>query len=80
MAKEFKYFYTCHMCGVEYQMGLHIYDSKHIATYKLDVCKSCYVGNWDGWAPHYEEKLIAHLKEKSIPVPERNEKGWYPRG
>ncbi len=70
----------CQMCSSSYQMGRHIYDGKHIARYNLDVCKTCYDGNWDGWAPHYEEKLLAHLKEQNISVPERNEKGWYPRG
>jgi len=78
--EDFKNFCTCQMCGSEYQMGPHVYAGKHIATYDLDVCKSCYEGNWDGWAPHYGEKLVAHLKEKGIPIPEKNEKGWYPRG
>jgi hypothetical protein len=61
-------------------MGPHIYEGKHIAIYELDVCKSCYDSNWDGWAPHHEEKLIGHLQAKGIPIPDRNDKGWYPRG
>lgn len=80
MAEDFKHFCTCQMCGSKYQMGRHIYEGKHIAAYDLDVCKGCYEGNWDGWAPHYEERLVSHLKEKGIQIPKRNEKGLYPRG
>lgn len=69
----------CFMCDSEYQMGPHRYDGKYIPRYKINVCKICYGGNWDGWAPHYEDKLIEHLKKESIPIPEKNEKGWFPR-
>ncbi len=70
---------TCQMCGLDYQMGPSKYEGKYISRYKLNVCNKCYEGNWDGWAPHYEEKLLAHLKEKNISAPERNKEGWYPR-
>jgi hypothetical protein len=80
MSQNFKNICACQMCGSKYQMGPQIYEGKHIVAYDLDVCQSCYDGNWDGWAPHYEGKLLAHLREKSMPVPERNEKGWFPRG
>jgi hypothetical protein len=76
---EFKHMYLCQMCGAEYHMGAHRYDGKHIPRYNLDVCKSCYESNWDGWAPHYESKLVEHLRKQNLPLPERNEKGWYPR-
>lgn len=61
-------------------MGRHIYDGKRIAKYKLDVCKTCYEANWDGWAPEFESKLLAHLESNGIPIPKRNENGLYPRG
>lgn len=71
--------FTCDMCGSKYQFGNHVYDGKRIPRYKLDVCMTCYEGNWDGWAPHFERRLEDHLKNHNIPPPERNEKGWYPR-
>lgn len=67
-------------CGNQsFQMGHGLYDGKYIRRYDISVCMSCWRGNWDGWAPHYEKLLIAHLKEKGLPIPERNEKGWLPR-
>jgi hypothetical protein len=80
VTEEFKHICTCQMCGIKYQMGRHIYEGKHIATYDLDVCSICYQGNWDGWNSSYEQKLLSHLKEKKLPIPKRNEKGWLPRG
>lgn len=60
--------------------GPHLYEGLYIPRYGITVCrKYCYEGNWDGWAPHHEEKIIATLREKKLPIPERNEKGWLPR-
>ncbi len=70
---------TCELCGQKYQMGPHKYDGKYIPRYKLGVCKTCYQNNWDGWAQHCEEKILTHLKEKGIDVPQRNEQGLLPR-
>jgi hypothetical protein len=39
----------------------------------------CYEGNWDGWSKTYEDKIIKHLREKDLEVPERNENGLLPR-
>ncbi|MDO8734798.1 MAG: hypothetical protein Q7K21_06535 [Elusimicrobiota bacterium] len=77
--KSEKFMYQCFMCGRKYQFGPHKYDGKHIPQYKIDVCLSCYKNNWDGWAPHYEKKLISHLEEKRLPIPKRNKEGWFPR-
>lgn len=70
---------SCSLCGRQFQFGPHRYDGKHIPRYQITVCMSCWDGNWDGWAPHLEERLIAHLQQKGIPIPERNAKGWLPR-
>jgi len=67
------------MCGGEYQFGPHKYEGRSIPRYKVKVCDICYNANWDGWAPEYENKLIAHLKKVGLPIPERNEKRWLPR-
>jgi hypothetical protein len=70
---------VCDLCGNQFQMGPHRYDGKWINRYQLSVCRSCYNGNWDGWGPFAEEKLIPHLKMKGIAIPERNDKGCIPR-
>lgn len=75
-----KFMYKCFMCDTEFQMGPHVYNGRYIKRYNISVCSACYTASWDGWAPHYEERLIAHLKEKGLPIPERNEKGKLPRG
>ncbi len=76
---EHKVAYACFMCGSQFRMGPHVYDGKHIHSYDISVCKSCYDGNWDGWASHNEQRLLAHLKERGLPVPKRNEKDRLPR-
>lgn len=74
-----KIIYSCALCENQFQFGPHFYDGKYISRYQITVCMSCWTGNWDGWAPHLEERLIAHLQEKGLPTPERNAKGWLPR-
>jgi hypothetical protein len=74
-----KFMFTCQLCSDSYQMGRHIYDGKQIPRYQLGVCKPCYDGNWDGWGSDHETKLLFHLKEKGLPVPERNKNGLLPR-
>lgn len=69
----------CELCGSPYQAGQGVWTGQTIARYKLSVCNSCYNANWDGWAPVWEEKFIAHLRAHGIPLPSRNEKGWFPR-
>ena len=69
----------CFTCGTQYQFGSGRYDGKHIARYGIDVCRICYDANWDGWAPHYGEKIIAHLKIVNRPIPGMNADGFLPR-
>jgi len=76
---EDKFMLQCFMCRKEFQFSPHIYAGRHIPAYNITVCDTCYKSNWDGWAPHYERKLIEHLKKENLPIPERNEKGWLPR-
>lgn len=76
---EIEFKHTCFMCGSKFRYGLHVYDGQHIPQYQITVCRLCYEGNWDGWAPHLEEKLLKHIKKKGLQVPKRNEKGLFPR-
>lgn len=71
--------YACFVCGRRFQFGPSIYAGKHIRAYEIEVCAGCYEGNWDGWAPHIEAKLIPRLEAKGLPIPARNQKGWLPR-
>jgi hypothetical protein len=70
---------TCDLCNKRFQFGPHAYDGKYIGAYKLTVCGSCWQANHDGWSPSLEPKFIAHLEAHSIPLPDRNAKGWFPR-
>ena len=60
-------------------MGPQIYDGEYIQRYDLYMCSPCHTGNWDGWNPGYEHKLVEHLQAKGLPIPERNARGWFPR-
>jgi hypothetical protein len=75
-----KIMYPCFSCGREYQFGPHIYDLRVIPSYKISVCKSCFDANWDGWAPHLQDKLLQHLQAQGIQPPPRNQNGLLPRG
>jgi hypothetical protein len=70
----------CQLCNSEFQFGPHFYNGKVISTYKLTLCMSCYDGNWDGFAPQYEAIFEKHLTDHGIPIPQKNIRGWYPRG
>lgn len=69
----------CFICERRLRTGRGVYDGRYIKLYDFSVCNACYDSNWDGWAPYYDKALITHLKEKHLPIPKRNEKGWFPR-
>lgn len=71
-----KLFETCFFCGRRFQMGPNRNDGKWLGHFEISVCRQCYKGNWDGWAPHYEAKLVPHLQSKGIRLPARNEAGF----
>jgi len=76
-----KFMFSCDVCGKQYQHGPHRHEGHRLELYGgIFCCDSCWEGNWDGWAPHCEQVLLKHLKEKGIPEPKRNKKGWLPRG
>ena len=79
MTKE-KFMFICDVCSKTYQHGPHRYEGHRLELYgDIFCCDSCWQGNFDGWAPHYEHALLEHLNQKNIPIPKRNEKGWLPR-
>lgn len=71
--------HQCFTCGQMFQHEEHIY-GKYIARYDIEVCMSCFNSNWDGWPGQRAKQIIKHLKEKGLPVPPMNAKGWLPRG
>lgn len=80
MSSEIKLYDTCEICGRRFQFGPHVYNGQRIPAYEITVCKVCFDGNWDGWGMRAEPVLIAHLKSRGIPIPERNAQGFIPRG
>ena len=75
-----KFMMSCDVCDKKFQQGPGRYEGHTIARYKMTVCDPCWQGNWDGWGPAAEPRVLDHLKEQGIPVPPRNAKGWIPRG
>jgi hypothetical protein len=74
-----KVMYACEVCGGTFQFGPHVYDGRYIPTYRLRVCSGCYQGNWDGWAPQFEDAVTQHLLAAGAQLPTRNSKGLLPR-
>ena len=79
MAEEFEQVVSCQMCGKEYRSARNINEGRYIPKYAIAVCQLCYDCNALGWAPLYEQTLLAHLQLNNIPLPKRNEKGLLPR-
>ncbi len=76
---EPKFMQTCEVCGESFQFGPHVYDGRYIATYRLRACNTCYRGNWDAWAPQFEDAVTQHLRAAGDALPARSSKGWLPR-
>jgi hypothetical protein len=73
--------FACDICSRKYLHGLHRYEGHRLKVYgDVMACDSCWQGNHDGWAPHHEPVLLAHLKRQGLPVPARNASGLLPRG
>ena len=68
----------CGVCGKPIQMGPHRYEGTWNKTYQLTACSACNAGNWDGWAPHLEERVTQVLRDKGLNIPPRNSKGFLP--
>jgi hypothetical protein len=68
----------CFFCNLSFKFGNHKYYGEYLPNYQLYICGSCLRGNWDGLNPRLEDKFEEHLKAKNLPIPERNDKGWYP--
>lgn len=47
----------------------HWHEGQYIKSWDILVCRTCYDANWDGLNPHAVAKLIAYLKEHSLPIP-----------
>ena len=69
----------CNICGATHYQGKGVYPLRKVSGYGLFCCDTCYEGNWDGWNPRLEAKLLDHLKKIGVNPPPRNGKGWLPR-
>ena len=69
----------CFLCANSFKFDSHEYNGKRLKGYGIMVCRICYTGNRDGWAPHYEDDLLEHLEAEGIDEPERLENGLLPR-
>lgn len=76
---EYQLMMNCDLCGARFQFGPNRYAGNFVERYQMLVCRTCWEGSWDGYGPFYEAKILAHLEEKGLPVPERNAEGWLPR-
>jgi hypothetical protein len=78
MSDTVKVMQKCEVCDSSVQFGPQRYCGKFIQLYGLFACDDCLKGNWDGWGPVAEVKILAHLHKHGIAIPPRNKKGWLP--
>jgi hypothetical protein len=74
-----KIMYDCDVCGAPFQFGPHVYAGKSIPLYEIMVCTSCYKGNWGGWQPRLEGRVLQKLGAAGRPEPARLPNGLLPR-
>lgn len=67
---------TCDFCERDIPEGQWGHTQRALGG--MYSCQPCRRANWDGWAPHYEKKIIAWLDDSGHPHPPRNEKELFP--
>ena len=68
----------CDVCGERHYQGIGCYPLRKVRGYEMFCCKACIEGNWDGWKPSHEARILALLDEKGIAHPPRNADGLLP--
>jgi hypothetical protein len=72
--------FNCSLCKNKFTHDEGRYEGHILKLYgNVFCCDRCWTLNHDGWNPHHEERLMKILKERGIPTPPRNEKGFLPR-
>ena len=70
----------CDVCGAKFQHGHGVYDGHTLHLYGgASCCKKCWDGNWDGWKPALEEKMVSICKDHNVQPPTENDNGLLPR-
>jgi hypothetical protein len=77
---EEKFVFRCDICGDTYEHGPHRYEGHKLILYgDIFACDPCWKKNREGWTPHYEKIILAHLERSGLSTPKRNAKGLLPR-
>lgn len=72
--------FDCDICQQRYEQGPHRYEGHKLHRYGgIIACDMYWKSNHDGWTPHLEPILLAHLERAGLPVPDRNDAGLLPR-
>jgi hypothetical protein len=75
-----RFLQECFLCGGSFQFAKNVYDGAWIDSYQIYLCKPCFESNHDGFVGEESIKIKQHMRDKGIPIPANNEKGWLPRG
>jgi hypothetical protein len=74
------FMFNCAVCDQPYQHGTHLYEGRKLELYGgIFCCRPCWDGNWDGWGPRAEPRIVNILMQNALPIPNRNKSGWLPR-
>jgi hypothetical protein len=77
---ENKIMQRCDLCDQERQMGPHIYELRKLSLYGIFVCSEHIEANHDGWAPMFEDRLLARLRANGESEPARLKNTLLPVG
>jgi len=70
----------CPLCEQIYHDRHHHHPGKRSELFQITVCPTCWEGNYDGWNPRLEPKLLEHAREIGLTIPGRLSNGLLPRG
>ena len=70
---------ACELCSSLIEMGPRLFEGRYVARYDVIACNRCWEGNVDGWQQGHESLLLNHLLRAQLQIPERNERGLWPR-
>ena len=71
--------YPCFVCSRQFEYNPGTSKGHYVKAYEIVVCRTCYLGNWNGWHPKLTSRLIAHLQENGLPIPPLNARKCLPR-
>ena len=61
-------FYECFLCKRQFQFGRYVYDGQYIPAWRIIVCNTCRLTNYNGIDPVQHPRLLQLLHKERVRV------------